>query len=78
MISEADATGELQEIYDDMRSRTGASTVLDSRKAMSLHPGLLRASDALARQVGKGASGLSSLREELIALVVSERLNCEL
>lgn len=78
MVHEGEATGELKEIYAEMVGRTGAQTVLDSRKAMSLHPGVLRAADALARQVSKGASGLSTFREELIALIVSERLNCEL
>lgn len=77
-IQEPEATGELKAVYDEILQRTGAERVLDSRKAMSLRPGLLRAADQLALQNSKGETTLGRFREELIALVVSARLECTL
>lgn len=78
MVQESEATSETQQVYSEIMERTGSATILDSRKAMSLHPKLLRAVDGLAVQASRGQSGISHFREELIALFVSERVHCEL
>ncbi len=75
---EDEATGETRQVYSDIMQRLGTTTLVTSRKVMGLRPNILRAADELSQQVSKGRSGLSGFREELIALLVSERLHCEL
>jgi len=69
-----DATGVLQEEYDAAIGRAGK--VFNIVRAMSLNPGVLRASMRLYREIMFGPSGLSRVEREMIAVVVSRENDC--
>jgi len=69
-----EATGPLKDEYDAAVGRAGK--VFNIVKAMSLRPGVLRASMALYREIMFGPSGLSRQERELLAVVVSEANSC--
>jgi uncharacterized peroxidase-related enzyme len=68
------ATGILREEYDAAVARAGK--VFNIVKAMSLRPGVLRASMQLYREIMFGDSGLSRAERELLAVVVSRANDC--
>jgi uncharacterized peroxidase-related enzyme len=68
------ATGLLREEYDAAVARAGK--VFNIVKAMSLQPGVLRASMQLYREIMFGASGLARAERELLAVVVSRANDC--
>ena len=74
LIDEADAEGLLKEEYDAAVERAGK--VFNILKAMSLRPGVLRASIALYREIMFGDSGLSRQERELLATVASSEQSC--
>ncbi len=74
LIDEADAEGLLKEEYDAAVERAGK--VFNILKAMSLRPGVLRASMALYREIMFGESGLSRQERELLATVASSEQSC--
>jgi uncharacterized peroxidase-related enzyme len=74
LIDEGDAQGPLREDYDAAVERAGK--VFNIVKAMSLRPGVLRASMALYREIMFGESGLSRKERELLATVSSAEQNC--
>ena len=69
-----EATGLLKEEYDAAVGRAGK--VFNIVKAMSLRPGVLRASMALYREIMFGESSLSRKERELLATVVSRENDC--
>ena len=75
LIEEGEATGTLREDYDAALERAGK--VFNIVKAMSLRPGVLRASMALYREIMFGESGLSRRERELLATVASAEQSCE-
>ncbi len=75
LIDEGDAEGDLKEEYDAAVERAGK--VFNILKAMSLRPGVLRASMALYREIMFGESGLSRKERELLATVASAAQNCD-
>jgi uncharacterized peroxidase-related enzyme len=75
LIDEGDAEGTLKEEYDAAVERAGK--VFNILKAMSLRPGVLRASMALYREIMFGESGLSRKERELLATVASAAQNCD-
>ena len=75
LIDEGEAEGPLKEEYDAAVERAGK--VFNILKAMSLRPGVLRASMALYREIMFGESGLSRKERELLATVASAAQNCE-
>ena len=75
LIDEGDAEGPLAEQYDAAVERAGK--VFNIVKAMSLRPGVLRASMALYREIMFGESGLSRKERELLATVASAEQNCD-
>jgi uncharacterized peroxidase-related enzyme len=75
LIDEGEAEGPLKEEYDAAVERAGK--VFNILKAMSLRPGVLRASMALYREIMFGESGLSRKERELLATVASTAQNCE-
>ena len=75
LIGEGEATGPLKEEYDAAIERAGK--VFNILKAMSLRPGVLRASMALYREIMFGESGLSRKERELLATVASAAQNCD-
>ena len=74
LIEEGEAEGLLAEQYDAAVERAGK--VFNIVKAMSLRPGVLRASMALYREIMFGESGLSRKERELLATVASAEQNC--
>ncbi len=74
-ISEADATGELAELYRRLAYQDG--TVDDAYKVLSLNPALLAADAAMYQATMYGEPGLSRAERELIALTVSRLNGCE-
>jgi uncharacterized peroxidase-related enzyme len=68
------ATGLVREEYDAAVARAGK--VFNIVKAMSLRPGVLRASMQLYREIMFGDSGLSRAERELLAVVVSRANDC--
>jgi uncharacterized peroxidase-related enzyme len=74
LIDPDDATGPLAEEYEAAVERAGK--VFNIVRAMSLSPGVLRASMALYREIMFGPSGLSRQERELLAVVVSNANAC--
>jgi alkylhydroperoxidase family enzyme len=74
LIDEGEAEGPLREEYDAAVERAGK--VFNIVKAMSLRPGVLRASIALYREIMFGESGLSRKERELLATVSSAEQSC--
>jgi alkylhydroperoxidase family enzyme len=74
LIEEDDAEGPLEEEYNAAVARAGK--VFNIVKAMSLRPGVLRASMALYREIMFGESGLSRKERELLATVSSAEQSC--
>ena len=74
LIDVDEATGLLAEEYDAAIERAGK--VFNIVKAMSLRPGVLRASMALYREIMFGPSRLSRQERELLAVVVSNANAC--
>ncbi len=73
MVEEADATGELAEMYAQERSAWGVDHIL---KIHSLNPASLKAHALIYRTLMYGRSGLSRTQREMIALVVSAINRC--
>jgi uncharacterized peroxidase-related enzyme len=74
LVDEGEAEGPLKEDYDAAVERAGK--VFNIVKAMSLRPGVLRASMALYREIMFGESGLSRKERELLATVSSAEQSC--
>jgi uncharacterized peroxidase-related enzyme len=74
LIEEDEAEGELREEYEAAVERAGK--VFNILKAMSLRPGVLKASMALYREIMFGESGLSRKERELLATVASAEQAC--
>jgi uncharacterized peroxidase-related enzyme len=74
LIDEDEAEGALREEYDAAIERAGK--VFNILKAMSLRPGVLKASMALYQEIMFGESGLSRKERELLATVASAEQGC--
>jgi alkylhydroperoxidase family enzyme len=74
LIDVEEAEGPLKQDYDAAVERAGK--VFNIVKAMSLRPGVLRASMALYREIMFGESGLSRKERELLATVASAEQSC--
>jgi alkylhydroperoxidase family enzyme len=73
-ISESDATGELAEIYRQLRDPAGR--VAHIFKIQSLSPRTLAAHSGLYRELMFGQGGLRRDQRELCAVAVSQANNC--
>ncbi|MBI4494457.1 MAG: carboxymuconolactone decarboxylase family protein [Chloroflexi bacterium] len=73
-IGEAEATGQLKEIYEDVKRRRGL--VSAAVAAMALRPEALAKLEAFRSSIIFGASSLGRRREDMIALVVSGINGC--
>ena len=74
LIDEGEADGLLKEEYNAAVERAGK--VFNILKAMSLRPGVLRASMDLYKEIMFGESGLSRQERELLATVTSAEQSC--
>ena len=77
MISEEDATGRVQEIYDDIRHSLGTDFVRNMYKVMAVNPGFLEANWNKVKAVMKAPGKLDTMTREIIALAVSAVVGCE-
>jgi alkylhydroperoxidase family enzyme len=74
LIREDEASGLLAREYEAGLARAGK--VFNIVKSMSLRPRVLQASMQLYREIMFGASGLSRVERELLAVVVSRANDC--
>ncbi len=74
IIGEAEATGELAELYAQETSTWGVDNIL---KIHSLNPPSLKAHLAVYKTLMYGRSGLSRAQREMIGTVISAINHCE-
>ncbi len=74
VIPEAEASGELKQLYEQMVEPSGA--VDNILKIHSLNPASLRTHFELYKTLMRGPSGLSHAQREMIAVVVSTTNRC--
>ncbi len=74
LVEADEAQGPLKEDYNSAVERAGK--VFNILKAMSLRPGVLRASMDLYQEIMFGESGLSRQERELLATVTSAEQSC--
>ncbi len=74
MISEDEATGLLKECYEINLQTVGRTSAVVT--ALSLRPEALRVSTQLRSTTLFGASDLGRRREEFIATLISDRVQC--
>ena len=75
LISEEDAAGRVQEIYDDIKNTYGMPFVPNAYKAMAVYPEFLEAQWRTIKAL-RTARELSAREKELIALAVSATNGC--
>jgi alkylhydroperoxidase family enzyme len=73
-VAPGEATGHLKQVYDFWQEKLGQ--VPNVIKAVSLRPESLRVSDDFRNNVTFGASQLGRRREELIATLISDLVQC--
>jgi uncharacterized peroxidase-related enzyme len=74
VIQEAEASGELRELYDGLTEPWGG--VDNIMKIHSLNPPSLHAHFELYKTLMRGKSGLSRAQREMLAVVVSSANQC--
>ncbi len=74
IIPEAEAGGELKQLYEQMTEPGGG--VDNILKIHSLNPASLRAHFEFYKTLMRGPSGLSRVQREMIAVVVSATNHC--
>ncbi len=75
-VEEADATGDLAELYEEARSKNPRGRVPPMIKVLSIRPGVARAKEFLRNNVLGDASSLGARRADMISLVVSGMNDC--
>jgi alkylhydroperoxidase family enzyme len=76
MISEADATGKVKSIYEDIRSTLGIDFVPNMYRAMAVKPDFLEANWNKVKAVMQGPGKLDTLTREIVAVAVSAVMGC--
>jgi alkylhydroperoxidase/carboxymuconolactone decarboxylase family protein YurZ len=76
MIAEEDATGQVREIYADIKATLGIDFVPNLYKVMALKPDFLAASWGKSRAVMVASGTLDRLTKEIIAVAVSAVNGC--
>ncbi len=74
MIEEKRASGELEQLYEEMREPWGG--VDNILKIQSLNPASLGGHFEFYKTLMRGPSGLSRVQREMIAVVVSAANHC--
>ncbi len=77
LIEEAEATGKVKEIYEDIRESLGIDFVPNMYKAMAHRPGYLEANWGKIKAVMQQEGKLDSLTKEIIAVAVSSVMGCD-
>ena len=76
MIEEADATGEVKDLYEEIKKTLGIAFVPNMYKVMAPNPSFLRANWAKINVVMQPRK-LDKLTKEIIALSVSAVMGCQ-
>jgi alkylhydroperoxidase/carboxymuconolactone decarboxylase family protein YurZ len=76
MISEEDATGQVKEIYDEIKSQLGIDFVPNLYKSMAPLPGYLEANWHRVKTIMVKEGKLDQLTTEIIAVAVSAVNGC--
>ncbi len=77
MVSEAEATGKVKEVYEDIKTSLGIDFVPNLYKVMAAKPGYLEANWNKVKTVMIAPGKLDRLTKEMIAVAVSAVLGCE-
>ncbi len=77
MVSEAEATGKVKEVYEDIKASLGIDFVPNLYKVMAAKPGYLEANWNKVKTVMIAPGKLDRLTKEMIAVAVSAVLGCE-
>ncbi len=77
MVSEAEATGKVKEVYEDIKASLGIDFVPNLYKIMAAKPGYLEANWNKVKTVMIAPGKLDRLTKEMIAVAVSAVLGCE-
>ena len=77
LVSEADATGKVKEIYADITATLGIDFVPNMYKAMAAKPDYLEANWNKIRAVMSTPGVLDPLTKEIIAVAVSAVAGCK-
>ena len=73
-VGDAEATGELAEIYERLKATGGG--VANINRIMSLNPGVLKGALQLRDGFRRGSPRIDGRRREMIATVASSLLRC--
>ena len=76
MISEAEATGRVKEVYEEIKTQLGIDFVPNLYKVMASKPGYLEANWNKVKTVMVETGKLDRLTKEIIAVAVSAVLGC--
>ena len=77
LIAEEDATGKVQELYQDIKDTLGIDFVPNMYRAMAAKPEYLETQWQKIKTVMKGPGRLDSLTKEIIAVAVSAVMGCD-
>ncbi len=77
MVTEDEATGNVKEIYEEIKSGLGIEFVPNLYKVMALRPDYLEANWNKTKAVMVASGKLDHLTKEIIALTVSAVLGCQ-
>ncbi len=77
LIAEVDATGKVEEIYDDIMATHNIDFVPNMYKAMSAKPDYLEANWNRIKAVMQESGKLDKLTKEIIAVAVSAVSGCD-
>ncbi len=76
MVPEAEATGKVKEIYDEIKAQLGIDFVPNLYKVMAAKPAYLEANWRKVQAVMVETGKLDRLTKEIIAVAVSAVLGC--
>ncbi len=77
MVPEEEASGEVKEVYEDIKSCLGIDFVPNLYRVMASKPGYLEANWNKVKAVMVEPGKLDRLTKEIIAVAVSAVLGCE-
>ena len=77
MITEAEATGKVRALYEEIMETLGIDFVPNMYKAMAVKPSYLEANWNKIKGVMQGSGKLDRLTKEIVAVAVSAVMGCE-
>ncbi len=77
MIEEEDATGKIQELYQEIKDTLGIDFVPNMYRVMAVKPAYLETQWHKIKTIMKGSGKLDGLTKEIIAVAVSAVMGCD-